>query len=442
VITALALAAAPAIALTTQTTKLMPEGAEGTELAGFAVDLDGDTAILGAPYEDSGGFASGAAYVYTDDGDGFSQTTKLTAPDEGKLHLFGGDVDVDGDTLVVGASGDGHAGLLAGSVYVFERADDSWTNTAKLTAPAAEAGDYYGATVALEGDQLLVAASGDDDAATWAGAVHVYENSADGWVHADKLTAPDADPYDAFGSNLALDGDTAIVSALGDDDAADEGGSAYVFAHASSWTDQAKLTASDAEARDWFGHGVGIDDDVAVIGAPRHDSSGDFSGAAYVFERSDGQWTETAEVTGLDTDDGDGFGNAVAVSGQRALVGAVDADNGPVPGVDQVPITGDDAATDGAGSAHLVSPGLDGEWGHEAKLTSDDGEDDDEFGDAVAIEDEQPLVGAPHDDGQADEAGAAYVYQVCPPNVPTTEQVPQRVCTATNAASDASLGFP
>jgi len=151
-----------------------------------------------------------------------------------------------------------------------------------------------------------------------------------------KLTASDAAADDLFGRSVSISGDTAIVGAVFDDDACPtdpdcNSGSAYVFVkNGATWTRTAKLTASDAAADDFFGDSVSISGDTAIVGAPRDDDAGSFSGSAYVFVKNGATWTQQAKLTASDAAVNDFFGFSVSISGDTAIVGAF-FDDGCVP---------------------------------------------------------------------------------------------------------------
>src|SRR6266498_686609 len=171
-----------------------------------------------------------------------SQEAKLTARDAASGDIFGFSVAVTGDTVVVGASGDN---MLAGSAYVFVRSGTGWSQQAKLTASDAASGDRFGDAVGISGNTVVVGAS---DAASDAGSAYVFVRSGTSWSQQAMLTASDAAVFDLFGRALAVSGDTAVVGAISDDtDAGPDAGSAYVFVRSGTgWSQQAKLTASDA----------------------------------------------------------------------------------------------------------------------------------------------------------------------------------------------------
>ena len=170
---------------------------------------------------------------------------------------------IHGDTIVVGAPHDFHEADSAnsssrqGSAYVFTRSGTIWSQQAKLTASDAAGRDYLGIAVAISGDTVVVGA--DQGGSQRPGAAYVFVCSGTAWSEQAKLTASDAEDHDRFGHSVALSGDTAVVGAVSDDDAGDSSGAAYVFVRSgNTWSQQAKLTASDAAERDTLGRSVAL----------------------------------------------------------------------------------------------------------------------------------------------------------------------------------------
>jgi hypothetical protein len=318
---------------------------------------------------------------------------KLLAADGDANDYFGRAVAVDGDTLVVGAPQDDDKYTDSGSVYVFTRTGATWTQQAKLTAPDSAAGDHFGTAVAIDGDTLVVGAYGDDDKGTNSGSVYVFTRTGGTWTQQAKLTAADGAATDRFGYAVAIDGDTVVVGAPYDDDKGADSGSAYVFTRTGgTWTQQAKLTAAGGAAGDWFGWAVAVDGDTVVVGAP-DDAKGAKSGSAYVFVRAGATWTQQAKLLAADGAAGDRFGWAVAVDAGTVVVGAY----------------GDDDKVRDSGSAYVfVRTG--GTWTQQAKLTAADGAAYDRFGYAVAVDGDTVVVGAYGDDDKGTDSGSAYVF--------------------------------
>jgi hypothetical protein len=371
--------------------KLTASVAGATDFFGYAIAIDGDRAIIGTNLQDdTAGADQGAAYVYRWAGGGWVEEARLTASDAAGGDEFGYSVALSGDTAIIGAyAADGAVETNQGAAYVFTRSGTSWSEQAKLTASDAAAFDLFGISVALSGDTAIVGARADDDAAgSDQGSAYVFTRSGTSWSEQAKLTASDAAPEDVFGHSVALFGDTALVGAYADDGAAGlNQGSAYVFTRSGpSWSEQAKLTASDAATVDFFGWSVALDGDTALVGAYRDKDAGVDSGSAYVFTRSGSSWSEQVKLTATDGAAGDRFGHSVAISGDTAMVGA-SRDDG--------------AAGTNQGSAHIFER-VGGQWVQNmTMLLSSTPDADDDFGFPVAIEGDTAVVCDYLDDGPA-----------------------------------------
>ena len=344
--------------------------------------ISGETVVVGAYFNDDGGSASGSAYVFTRSGSIWSQQAKLDASDAAALDQFGRSVAISGDTMVVGATFDDDSGDASGSAYVFTRSGGSWSQQAKLTASDAAALDNFGRSVAISGDTVTVGANGDDDGGSGSGSAYVFTRSGGNWSQQAKLTATDAAAGDQFGGSVAISGDTVAAGASLDDDCGTDSGSVYVFTRSgSSWIQQAKLTATDGAASDQFGASVAIFGDTVVAGASLDDDGGTSSGSAYVFTRSGGNWSQQVKLFAFDGAAGDQFGISVAISGDTVVVGAYGDDDG---GID-------------SGSAYVFTRGV-SSWFLSAKLGASDAAVDDQFGRSVAISGDTVVVGALFDD--------------------------------------------
>jgi hypothetical protein len=156
---------------------------------------------------------------------------------------------------------------------------------AKLLADDGAADDFFGWSVSVSGDTAVVGASRDGDDGPFSGSACVFTRNGSVWTQQDKLTASDAALGDQFGDSVAVSVDTAVVGALGNDDHGADSGSAYVFTRSgSSWTEQAKVTATDGAADDYFGCSVALSGDTVVVGADWDDDNGEDSGSAYIFD--------------------------------------------------------------------------------------------------------------------------------------------------------------
>ncbi len=369
------------------------DGASGDNF-GRSVSVDGDTVVVGAYGDDTeAGVNAGSAYVFTRSGNLFwNLQGKLLASDGAANDNFGISVSVDGDTTAVGAYvDDTSAGTNAGSAYIYVRDESGWIQQAKLTANDGAAEDRFGRSVSVDGDTVLVGARGDEMST---GSAYVYVRSESSWSEQAKLAASDGDVNDQFGISVSVEADTAVVGAFLDDTGLGvNAGSAYVYVRSgTTWMMQAKLIASDGEADDLFGRSVSLSGDSLLIGA-RNDESG--TGSAYFFERSGTTWNEQTKIVASDGAAGDRFGVSVSLSGDMAVVGAYFDDTS--------------AGTD-SGSAYLYARAGSG-WSEQAKITAPDGAAGDEFGLSVALSDTTIVISASAGDTLAGaDAGSASVF--------------------------------
>ena len=305
---------------------------DGTPNAHFgrSVSIAGSTAVVGSP-------GSASAYVFERDLGGpgaWGERRKLTASTGSALEL-GSSVWIDADTVVVGApAGDGNV-AGSGTARVFERdagGPDAWGEVALLAASDGQASDRFGASVSIAGDTVVVGAPGDDDLGADAGSVYVFERDQGGagnWGQVAKRTASDGETLDRFGISVSLDGDVLAVGAPQPFDSP-QTGAAYLFERdlggLGNWGELAQLNASDGDPFHEFGISVSVGGERVAVGAWLADGTapGLADGAVYVFDRNlggVGTWKE-AKLGASDPDNGDGFGWAVSVSGDRAAVGA------------------------------------------------------------------------------------------------------------------------
>ncbi len=265
----------------------------------------------------------------------------------------------------------------------------------KIAPPDGAAGDQFGVSIAQSGSTLLVGANTHDAAAEDAGAVYFYEQLGGEWTFAQKVTPPEGAVADGFGFALDIEGNVAVIGALGDDEQADNAGAVYVYVRSNDgWQFLQKLTADDAAANDAFGYAIALTTPYLIIGARGADDLGNSSGAAYIFQQSDGLWFQLPKLTAGDGTSGDFFGTAVDINSRFAVVGAALAD-------------GDVA---GSGAVYVFeNRGV--LWLPYAKLQASDGAFLDQFGAAVSLGDAHILVGARAHDTQAVDAGAAYLFR-------------------------------
>ena len=311
------------------------DGATG-DYFGYSVALsgNGNTALVGTDGKTVGSHSyQGVAYVFTRSGGSWSQQQELTASDGAANDWFGTSVALssDGNTALVGAWGKGAA-------YVFTRVSGSWSQQQELTtASNGTGGGKFGVSVALSGDgntALVGAIYKAVGSNSGQGAAYVFTNSGGSWSQQQELTASNGAAQDQFGNSVALsgDGNTALVGTdvkkVGSNS---QQGAAYVFTRSGgTWSQQQELTASDGAAWDEFGVSVALsgNGNTALVGAfDKTVGSNSVQGAAYVFASSGGSWSQQQELAASDGATWDQFGDSVALSGDgnTALVGAGNA---------------------------------------------------------------------------------------------------------------------
>jgi len=340
----------------------------------FARDfnVDGSTAVIGARNKTSPGvFEAGAVYVFVHDAGAWSLQATLLAPDQGFQDHFGERVAISGDRIVVGAKFDDHQlGGDAGSAYVFKRSGTAWIFEKKLIASDASANDFFGGDVVIEGNRILVGASRAgptgggavyvfDQVPPWTetailipsfpggqldvfGAfcdlrgsrvvasnllrhlVFVFDEDSSGWTETAMLFG-----QGFMGTGLAFDdpGERIFAGAPEDPDLGTQAGSVFVFEeHSSGWRIVQKLYADDPAPGGYFGDSVSVSGDRVVVGTDVNKGDLSAQGQVYVFERRPTGYVQTDRFTAEDMLQGASYGEQVAIDGGLVLAGAAGAD--------------------------------------------------------------------------------------------------------------------
>ena len=259
-------------------------GGAANDSTGFSVGISGDTAIVGV--RGSGTNNAGKALVYQRSGTAWALQATLTSSTPSNEAAFGWSVGISGDHAIVGALTDASLGYVSGAAYIFERNGGTWTQVARLVGDSApETG--LGQSVAISGDYAVVGAP-LPPATTFTGPGHAFvyrRDQVSSWVLDATLSASDAVDFIEFGSSVSADGDKIVVGAKRGVVGGVVGGAAYVFRQSGGvWSQEAKLSASDAAYHDFFGTSVAVSADRILVGAKEDDDKGDGSGAAYVFD--------------------------------------------------------------------------------------------------------------------------------------------------------------
>jgi hypothetical protein len=337
-----------------QEQKLLADDGSAGDNFGTSVAVFGDMAIVGAIGDGDNGNSSGSAYVYRWTGSSWVQWQKLLPSDGTAGDQFGYSVSVNGDMAVVGAPYDTNGnGSNSGSAYVYRWNGSVWEQEQKLLASNGLANDNFGWSVSVSGDVAVVGAYGDGS-----GTAYVYRFNGSAWVEEQGLVSSGS-AGDLFSLSVSVSADVVLVGALNDEINGPGSGSAYVFRfNGSAWVEEQKLLSCGGEAFDHFGVSVSVSGDVAVVGASLQYTN---AGAADVFRFDGSTWVQERKLRPCDSGMGDQFGASVSVSGNVVVVGALyDNDNGSGSGsayVFEFPVTRT-ADLDGDGDVDLLDFGM------------------------------------------------------------------------------------
>jgi hypothetical protein len=392
----------------TQSQKLTASDGAGNHQFGTSVAVSGDTMVVGA-YAANGN--KGAAYVFVRSGNSWIEQARLVANDGAAHYYFGSSVAISGDTIIVGSPQFGTQGGGTtngeGAAYVFVRTGGVWTPQEKFYL-GNQQGYQLGTSVSISGDTAVVGAKLETvNSTSFQGTAYVFVRNGGAWTQQQRLTANTATQDGYFGKCVSIAGSTLIVGANNDSSSPTGGrGFAYVFTRSgTTWTQQARLSASDGANNDSFGSSIdfanSLTGTVAVIGAHSKNVAGNNSqGAAYIFTRSGTIWTQQQKLVASDGAAGDSFGISVSIApilGNTVIISA----------------SGDDINSNSSqGSAYIFK--RDGSvWTQQQRLTAFDGAASDRFGSSVAITGDTAVASAPLQKVGANSfQGSAYVFNL------------------------------
>lgn len=411
-------------------TTLVENGAFGKSVA-----VSGDNLIVGSEKD------AGTAYIYSRNKGGanvWGAVKKLAAATPASTDNFGHSVSINGDYAIVGApfesqnSNEENMVNRSGSAYIFKRnlgSADNWGQVKKITASYRQENDAFGSSVAIYGQNVLVGASDEDDdeaegnALSGAGSAYVFNAASggtDNWGFVRKMIMEDMTPGDNFGYSVSISGKYAIVGAPFEDEdrngtnTVPDAGAAYIFYNnGSQWSQVKKITPITRWANDNFGQAVSISGKYAVVGAPQGNLNGiedgylENAGAAYIFNMDQGgagNWGQVKKITPLNRNANDLFGKSVSMGENAIVVGAPLTDGGS--GVHQY------------GSAYVFAKdqGSINGWGQVKELTAAIRLNDANFGQAVSINGNYIIIGASGDSFNSGQSvipytGAAYIFK-------------------------------
>lgn len=411
---------------TIQLASFSPPDLQAMDEFGWSVAVSRDTAVIGARNHDpvlgngilTGG---GAAYVFVRSGNSWIQQAKLTPKQLESGDSFGVSVAIDGNTVVIGAPGsDVEDKNDAGAAYVFIREGVEWKQKQRLVASDFSTGDGFGVSVSIENDLIVVGADSKDLSLLFdAGAAYIFSEKTGTWLQTAKLISQNAGFGEYFGTSVAIDGGIVVIGATEANPFGSRGaGTAYIFRRSNqNWIQEKQLEPKISRNGDFFGASVAISNETVAIGAPFADpdtGAGRVGGAGsvFVFRFRSGEWKEDATLSANDASSLDQFGQSVAISGNRILVGATGKTR---------------EGYSRAGAAYLYSR-QGSEWEQQTKIVAEYAYKDDRFGWAVSMSGDTILIGAVgRDPNLIAQAGEALLFRTVQTALPATGFTPGHV---------------
>jgi len=373
----------------TQQAYLKASNTNANDNFGFSVSISGNTIVVGAYGEDSNSTGvngeqsnnsfsgSGAAYVFVRSGTTWTQQAYLKASNTNANDMFGYNVSISGETIVVGSRFEqsnatgvngnqlDNSASTSGAAYVYARSGTTWTQQAYLKASNTNANDMFGESVSIDENTIVVGSRAEssnatgvngnqlDNSASTSGAAYVYVRSGTTWTQQAYLKASNTNANDRFGYNVSISGKTIVVGAYGEssnetgvngdetNNSASNSGAAYVFTRTgTTWTQQAYLKASNTNANDMFGVTVDISGNILIVGSHREesnatgidgdqsDNSASGSGAIYVFVRNGTTWTYKYYLKSSNSEGSDYLGDyRIAISENTIVTCAIGEDS-------------------------------------------------------------------------------------------------------------------
>ena len=430
-------------------TYLKSSNSDPHDLFGSSIAISNNTLVVGAYGESSLSKGepenndyeyAGATYVFVKSGDAWVEQAYLKAPNPYSRGFFGAKVAIDGDVIVVGARGESGD---AGRAYVFTRSDGQWDEGTQLQGSNTESDDFFGSSVAIRGETIVIGAvlessqatgvndyaNKDDNSNLACGATYVFVKKNGLWEEQAYLKPFSSQNVVHFGTAVAIDNETIVVGASGENDYQ---GAAYVFYRSNNqWFEQAYLSALNGDQHDFFGISVSICSDLIAIGAIGESSSAteinvhsnnneaNDSGAVYIFLKNGSNWTQEAYLKPSNSISGNHFGDSLTLLENNLLVGA------PYEGSKATGINGEknNQQSTASGAAYLFSR-INGTWIERDYFKATNNDPYDEFGRSLTFDSiDQLIIGSycessnassingDQNNNGAESSGAVYIYE-------------------------------
>lgn len=374
---------------------ITPSTGTNTQQFGFALAIDGDTMVVGAPYNDSNGADRGTAWIYSWDATAgtWNASQQLFASDGENYSRFGWSVAIKGDLIVVGAPfKDTTIGTDSGQIYVFrfDSTTSTWIEEQRLIQSTGANSDKLGTAVAVSGDVVLTGVPyADTKVGANSGAVFVfrYDATTHAWAEETELIDPDGSSGDHAGTSIDYDGNYAVVASANQAEStySDAGSVGIWTASGTTWSQIQELTAPTLQQIAEFGTRVRLSGDVIGVTAPLENQMAGVtaSGAAYVFRRVNGVFTFEARLTESTPTAYAKFGTDIALSSDLIVVGA---------NLDDV------AGKLDSGAAHTFRRSKRLGWVYDQQLSASDRANQDFLGTQVALHSAMILAAADRND--------------------------------------------
>ena len=445
---------------------------DSNDYFGQAVSIDGDTLAVGADQEssnqttitngttasgDNSNSNSGAVYIYKRAGSSWTQEAYVKSVNTNLNHKFGGNVSLNNDTLVVGATGERsnqttitngptadayNFHSLSGAVYVYKRTGVNWAQQAYIKSSNNDTFDLFGTSISIHADTLAVGASGEDsnlttitngagssanDSNSASGAVYIYKRTGNNWAQQAYIKASNSEADDAFGIKVSLQNDTLSVAGVNEDsnqttitngttssgdNSNAESGAVYIYKRSgNNWAQEAFIKASNNESNDRFGSSISINNDLLAVGATGEDSnqttitngttgSGNNgladSGAVYIYKRTGSTWAQEAYIKASNTSANDWFGESISINGNTLAVGVSNEDSNQTTITNGATGSGNNSNAD-SGAVYIYKR-TGPTWEQEAYIKASNNDTDDNFGGAISLNGDTLAVGATQED--------------------------------------------
>ncbi len=369
-----------------ETTKLSVDEEEGDSVFGVSVDLDDSSVLIGSYNETSFSGTPGSAYLFDLESGNWSLTQKISPNDLNSGRAFGTSVSLANGHILIGNNNDSQQASLSGAIYSFETNNNILTQKQKLFAEGATSFQFARA-VSINGNRALIGIPGDERDSHRGGA-YIFDKIQGNWTLTALLKPLTPDFPEILGLSVSLFGDQAMVGATS---SYTNSGSVYVFDLINGeWLQSSRITSDEPDFSGSFGRSIDLNNNRAIIGDSSDSEFATKSGAAYIYELVDGNWTKIIKFKPNNPSIDSKFGSSVSISGDRVLIGA---------------------KGDAAGSAYIYDL-IEDEWIESKKLMANEIFYDGNFGVSVSLDGDVALIGANQDIENGYHSGSAFIFEM------------------------------